>query len=87
VQKQSADFIKQLQETYQINDVNLIKPGIGEATRVLLRRLPDILILKNQNAEQTRHLRMLAMEKQIPIVENSAMPYQATAIIAEHKYD
>lgn len=87
VQQQSADFIKQLKQTYQINNVNLIKPGIGEATRVLLRRLPDLLILKNLAAEQTRHLVMLAKEKQVPIIHNPAMPYQATAIIAEHKHD
>lgn len=87
VQQQSIDFIKQLKEVYGINNVNLIKPGIGEATRVLLRRLPDLLILKNRHAEQTRHLAMLAMEKQIPIVENLTMPYQAAAIIAEHTHD
>lgn len=87
VQQQSADFIKQLKDSYQITDVNLIKPGIGEATRVLLRRLPDLLILKNLAAEQTLHLAMLALEKQVPVIENRTMPYQATAIIAEHKHD
>ena len=87
VLQQSADFIKQLKQTYQINNVNLIKPGIGEATRVLLRRLPDLLMLKNRHAEQTLHLAMLAMEKQVPVIENPAMPYQAAAIIAEHKHD
>jgi hypothetical protein len=87
VQQQSIAFIAQLKQNYQINDVNLIKPGIGEATRVLLRRLPDLLILKNKQARETKHLLMLAIEKQVPIVENSTMPYQAAAIIAEHKHD
>lgn len=87
IRQQSADFIQQLKQAYQINNVNLIKPGIGEATRVLLRRLPDLLMLKNRYAEQTRHLAMLALEKQVPIIENPAMPYQAAAIITEHKHD
>lgn len=87
IQQQSALFIKQLQESYQIHDINLIKPGIGEATRVLLRRIPDLLILKNSQAAETLHLAMLATEKQIPVLENPTMPYQATAIIAEHKHD
>jgi hypothetical protein len=87
VHQQSTDFINHLKQTYQIKNVNLIKPGIGESTRVLLRRLPNLVILKNLESEETRHLVMLANEKKIPIVENSTMPYQATAIIAEHKHD
>jgi hypothetical protein len=87
VQKQSLAFMADLKQTYQIKNINLIKPGIGEATRVLLRRLPDLVILKNRHATETQHLAMLAAEKQIPIVENLTMPYQATAIIAEHKHD
>ena len=31
---------KQIAKTFDIDDINLIKPGIGEATRVLLRRVP-----------------------------------------------
>jgi hypothetical protein len=87
IQAQSAAFMAQLKETYQISNINLIKPGIGEATRVLLRRMPDLVILKNRQAEETQHLAMLAVEKQIPVIENSTMPYQATAIIAEQKHD
>lgn len=87
IQQQSLAFMTQLQETYQINNINLIKPGIGEATRVLLRRVPDLLILKNQHAQETQHLAMLATEKNIQIVENPFMPYQATAIITEHQHD
>ena len=84
-QQKSVDFINQVKQAYQINNVNLIKPGIGEATRVLLRRLPNLVILKNLTAPQTRHLVMLAHEKQIPVIENPTMPYQATAIIEEYK--
>ncbi len=87
VYQQSRSFITQLKTHYQINNINLIKPGIGEATRVLLRRIPDLLILKNKQAQQTQHLTMLAMEKNIPIVENVTMPYQAVSIITEIHYD
>jgi hypothetical protein len=83
VQQQSRSFIVQLKTRYQIKNVNLIKPGIGEATRVLLRRIPDLLILKNKQAQETQHLALLAREKNIPIVENLTMPYQAVSIIAE----
>ncbi len=87
VQQRSQLFITQLKKKYHIQNINLIKPGIGEATRVLLRRIPDLLILKNKQAQETQHLAMLAMEKDIPIVENVTMPYQAVSIIAEIHHD
>ncbi|MCK5728695.1 MAG: cysteine protease StiP family protein [Methylococcales bacterium] len=82
-QQQSSLFIQQIKKTYNIQNINLIKPGIGEATRVLLRRVPDCLILKNRHGSQTQHLSLLAEEKQITMIENPQMPYQATAIIKE----
>jgi hypothetical protein len=85
--EQSDVFISQLKKQYNIFHVNLIKPGIGEATRVLLRRSPYLLILKNLQAEETAHLVMLATQKNIPIIENLTMPYQAVAIIAEIHHD
>jgi hypothetical protein len=87
IQQQSEDFIMQIKQRYQITNINLIKPGIGEATRVLLRRMPDVLMLKNCHTEEVAHLVMLAKEKQIPIVENPTLPYQAVAIIAEINHD
>jgi hypothetical protein len=32
--------VEAIRRAFGIRDVNLVKPGIGEATRVLLRRLP-----------------------------------------------
>ncbi|NEE36823.1 phosphoribosyltransferase, partial [Streptomyces sp. SID7982] len=32
--------VERISEEYGIHDVNLVKPGVGETTRVLLRRVP-----------------------------------------------
>ena len=37
----------QIIKAYDIKDINYIKPGIGEATRVLLRRVPWKLLINN----------------------------------------
>ncbi len=87
VNQQSINFIKKIKHDYHINDSNLIKPGIGEATRVLLRRVPDKLILKNLTASQTQHLLLLAKEKPVTIIENIIMPYQAVSIIKDINHD
>jgi hypothetical protein len=66
---------------YRISDVNLIKPGIGEATRVLLRRVPERLILKDRSLGEVAHLRRLAAEKRVPIEADSNLPYKAVSLI------
>ena len=52
------DEVKEIGRNFGINDINLIKPGIGETTRVLLRRLPwKILIDERYKGDpQLEHL-------------------------------
>jgi hypothetical protein len=45
-----------------VSDVNRIKPGIAEATRALLRRVPDRLFLADATDPDLDHLRRLATE-------------------------
>lgn len=62
------DVVRAVAAHYGIADLNLVKPGIGEATRVLLRRLPWKIIVNPafQGAAELRHLRQLAEEKNVP---------------------
>jgi hypothetical protein len=66
---------------YDIQDVNLIKPGIGEATRVLLRRVPRLVVLRQPGTAQVRHLELLAEEKQVPVAIDPLLPYHAVSLI------
>ncbi len=77
----SSAFLKQTMAEYDINDSNLIKPGIGEATRVLLRRVPRLLIIANRSAPDVAHLIALAKQKAVPIVVRPNLPYQAVSLI------
>ena len=83
VQTTSKQFINTLMTSHHMHDVNRIKPGIGEATRVLLRRVPDLLILRNQHDEAIQHLLILAEEKNVRVFIDPALPYQAAALIKE----
>lgn len=77
----SRAFVGRLAEARGRPDINHIKPGLGEATRVLLRRAPDVLYLKNPGAADVRHLEILAEEKKVPIIHDPLLPYQAAATI------
>lgn len=81
----SAALLAQLRDRYGITDDNLIKPGIGETTRVLLRRQPERLLLRDPDAASTRHLVRLAQEKHVIIEHEPALPYHAVGIIRSHR--
>lgn len=77
----SRAYLDVAQRRYGIADVNLIKPGIGEATRVLLRRAPRLLLLRDAHLPAVAHLCLLAEEKQVPVEIDPALPYQAVSLI------
>lgn len=79
--RQSDAFIATEMARYGITDRNLIKPGIGEATRVLLRRLPDRLIVRDRHFPAVQHLIALAQEKNVPIEERPDLLLNAISLI------
>ena len=74
-------FLNRLYLRYQVADRNFIKPGVAEATRVLLRRLPYLLLLRDPDGPDVEHLRVLASDKRIPVLVEAEMPIQAVALI------
>ena len=77
----SDDFVAGAMEGHNVNHRNHVKPGIGETTRALLRRVPDCLIVKDSTAPDVAHLVALATEKRVPVVTDPALAYRAAAII------
>jgi len=49
------------------SDVNRIKPGIAEATRALLRRVPERVFVRDPDDEDVAHVVQLADEVGIPV--------------------
>jgi len=83
LKQQSVDFIARIKNQYQISDENRIKPGVGEATRVLLRRVPDLVLLRDKSDVAVAHLRVLAKEKQVAIVYQPDLAYRAVSLIKD----
>ncbi|SJM95772.1 cysteine protease StiP domain-containing protein [Crenothrix polyspora] len=83
LQAVSRQFLQDITERYGVRHHNYIKPGIGEATRVLLRRKARLLLLRESHNTATQHLRWLAQTKSIPVDVRSDLPYQAAALIQE----
>jgi hypothetical protein len=76
------DEVHQIAAHFDIHDINFVKPGIGEATRVLLRRLPDIILVAETADERyVSHLIQLSMEKSVPVIHYPLKCYTACGII------
>ncbi len=83
LQQQSKEFIARIKQQYQVSDENRIKPGIGEATRVLLRRVPDLVLLRDKDDAAVEHLSILAKEKQVTVLYQADLPYRAVSLIKD----
>jgi hypothetical protein len=65
-----------------ISDRNRIKPGIAEATRALLRRMPERLLVRDRADPDVAHLLHLAERGGVPVSDlGDDSRYRAVAII------
>lgn len=76
-------LIDKIRLEYSVRDDNMIKPGLGEASRVLLRRVPRLLIVADAEAPEVAHLISLADQRDVPVAVNPKMGLSAIAIIKE----
>jgi len=76
--------IAHIADEFSIENMNRIKPGIAEATRAVLRRLPDRVIVSNRNDEDLAALVHLATQAGVTIEERGSelLPYRAITLIA-----
>lgn len=72
---------RKIAEEFGVPDITLVKPSIGEATRVLLRRTPEVILLRDPESPLTRHLAELAREKKVPVQKYPLENYHAVGII------
>ncbi len=79
----STDWLHWLMQTYAISNLHHVKPGICEATRVLLRRVPDRLIVRSGGDAEVDHLLLLANQKCVPISIDPQLPVRAVALIKD----
>ncbi|MCQ6275560.1 cysteine protease StiP family protein [Bacillus sp. V3B] len=73
--------VERIQEKFDIHNQNFVKPGVGETTRVLLRRIPWKILVNPNSSHDLTHIFMLAKEQNVPIEEFTDMSYSCCGII------
>lgn len=66
-------------------DANRVKPGIAEATRAVLRRMPERVVVRALDDQDLQGLLHLCRTKNVPIVVDAALtgPYRAITLIGK----
>lgn len=79
----TQSVIDDLAARFAISNLNRIKPTIAEATRAILRRDPEcVLVNEMADGQDTALLRHLCKEKNIQVIADASIaPYQAVTII------
>ncbi|WP_206508757.1 phosphoribosyltransferase [Rhodococcus sp. BGS-1C] len=73
--------VEKVRQEFGISGVNFVKPGVGETTRVLLRRVPWRVLVRDADAPEHQHIRMLAAARGVPIVEVPDLAYSCMGLI------
>ncbi|MEU7716581.1 phosphoribosyltransferase [Streptomyces tibetensis] len=73
--------VERISEEYGIHDVNLVKPGVGETTRVMLRRVPWKVLARAGAGSDLDHVRLLAGQRGVPVEEVEQLPYTCVGLI------
>lgn len=77
------DEVRRIAAEFGVDDINLVKPGIGETTRVLLRRVPWKVLIdeKYRDDPELGHIVRLAGEKNVLIEYHTLRHYKCCGII------
>lgn len=83
LQQQAEEIINKLAAQYQVDNLNRIKPGIAEATRAVMRRVPEQVLVRDKQDADVELLINLAEQAKVQVKEvgNAIGHYRAITII------
>lgn len=77
------ESVERIRTRYGISSINFVKPGVGETTRVLLRRVPWKVLVRDITADEHAHIRMLAAARDVPVEEVPDLAYSCMGLIKD----
>ena len=84
-QYNAAESVENIRKHFEIETINRVKPGVGETTRVLLRRIPWKILVRDENDPNLRHIFQLAKERGVMIEQYDKMCYSCCGLIKKVK--
>ena len=78
---QGWEAVRRISIEHEIGSENLVKPGVGETTRVLLRRVPWKVLVRPDALGELAHVLLLARQRGVPVVEVPDLAYSCVGLI------
>lgn len=78
---------ERIRADYGLPHINLVKPGVGETTRVLLRRIPWKVVVNPERRDDLRHVELLAKDRGVDVVPVEGLPYSCVGLIRPNESD
>lgn len=73
--------VERIAADYGISDITLAKPGVGETTRVLLRRIPWRILARPDREADLAHVLLLAEQRGVPVEYVDDLAYSCVGLI------
>ncbi len=73
--------VERIAAEFGIPDVIMVKPGVGEATRVLLRRVPWRILVAADRVAELPHIIALAQARGVPVEERDDLPFSCVGLV------
>jgi Phosphoribosyl transferase (PRTase)/PELOTA RNA binding domain len=73
--------VRRLAAEHGIDNLHLVKPGVGETTRVLLRRVPEKVLMRRDAAAGLEHVLLLARQRGAAVELVDDMAYSCVGIV------
>lgn len=83
LQGAATHVVEALAARFEVSNLNRVKPGIAEATRAVLRRVPHHVLIRDRSDSDVQLLMHLTEAAGVPVEEVGAQlgPYRAVTII------
>jgi hypothetical protein len=81
LQTEVGTFINAFARENNILNQELIKPGIGEATRALLRRVPRKLLVQDVSIQDVKHILHLCEQRNVKVLVTPELPFKTMAVL------
>jgi hypothetical protein len=78
-----AREVERIAADYGITDSNLVKPGVGETARVLLRRVPWMVLVRPDRRADLGPVMTLAAERGVRVEERPDLSYSCIGLIKD----
>lgn len=75
--------IEAIQHAFHIQNIHHIKPGVGETTRVLLRRIPWKILVNPNTTQDLSHILLLAEQRGVAVEPYEEMTYACCGLIKD----